>query len=127
MAHLIVDYSANLDPVLDIDTLLAALVETAAQTGVFPLAGLRARAIRCDNYYIADGHPDNTFVNLSVRIGPGREAPVRKAAAEQLMATLTETLRPIHESQAIGISFEMRELDAIRFNHNNLRDYIAER
>lgn len=127
MAHLIVDYSANLDAVLNIDALLKALVESAVQTGLFPTAGLRARAIRCDTYFIADGHPDNAFVNLSIRVGPGREVEARKVAAEQLMATLTAALQPIHDSQAIGISLEMRELDDIRFNKNNLRDYIAQR
>ena len=74
MPHLVLEYSANLEPSIDIDGLLEAVHEAAAATGVFPRGGIRSRAVGHDRYRIADGHPDNGFVFLNVRIGAGRPA-----------------------------------------------------
>ena len=41
MPHLIVEYSANLEPALDIRGLVEALHEAALETGVFPIGGIR--------------------------------------------------------------------------------------
>ena len=79
MPHLIVEYSANLEPALDIATLVEALHEAALETGVFPIGGMRTRAARRDLYRIADGHADNAFIHVQARIGAGgrRGAPAR--------------------------------------------------
>ena len=129
MAHLILDYSANLSPEeLRLDELLEKLTAAAAESGVFPLAGLRARAIRCEHFRVADGHPDNAFVNLSTKVGRGRDVDTRKRAGQQLFDVLTEHLQPVSDARALAISFEMRELDAdVKFNQNNLREKMAER
>ena len=44
MAHIQIDYSANLGDRLDLPGLCQALLKAAAETGVFPVAGLRVRA-----------------------------------------------------------------------------------
>ena len=77
MPHLIVEYSANLAPALDIDRLVGALHETAAGIDALPLASIRTRAERRDVYRIADCHPDNTFVAVYLRVLEGRPLDVR--------------------------------------------------
>ena len=58
MAHFIYEYSANLpSTLLDLQTLMAKMHATAARTGVFPQSGMRSRAFRCDEFYLADGDP----------------------------------------------------------------------
>ena len=69
MPHLIVEYSANLEPDLDMAHVISVLHEAALETGVFPIGGLRVRASRRDIYKIADGHPDNAFIHVQARIG----------------------------------------------------------
>ena len=54
MPHFILEYSANIKDELNLDGLFKALNETAMETGVFPLGGIRFRALRCDDYLIAD-------------------------------------------------------------------------
>ena len=71
MPHFIMEYSANLDEDLDIPELFRQLNETAIGTGVFPIGGIRTRAIRCEHYRIAEGDPDNTFIHLPPRWGQG--------------------------------------------------------
>ena len=64
------------------------LHETACNIDAFPMGGIRTRAVVRDHYEIADGHPDNAFVALILRIAPGRPFDVRKAAGETLFAAL---------------------------------------
>jgi len=122
MAHFILEYSANLDDKpLDLDRLFEKLHACAGSSGVFPLGGIRSRAIRCDQYRIADGDPSMAFVHLTAKIGHGREIEVQKAEAEKFFTILTEHLQPIFDAQYLGISFEMRELHPVlNFKKNNI-------
>ena len=128
MPHQTIEYSANLEPELDIEALVRVLHETAAGIEALPIGGLRTRAVARQHYRIADGHPDNTFINVFLRIAPGRSFDVRKAAGEKLFQALCEYLEPIYSSSPLAISYEIQELDAdLRWKKNNLREYLAVR
>src|SRR5215470_5093126 len=120
MPHLIVEYSANLDPRLDVDHLLESLHAAAAGTGVFPLGGIRTRAARREHYRIADGHPDNTFVHVTARIRHGRPLELRQRAGTLLFETLCRCLASVYETTPLGISLEVQEIDPdVSYKLNN--------
>jgi len=128
MPHQTIEYSANLEPELDIEALLTVLHETAAGIDALPVGGLRTRAVARQHYRIADGHPDNGFINVFLRIAPGRPFEVRKAAGEKLFRALCDYLEPVYSSSPLAISYEIQELDAdLRWKKNNLREYMAAR
>ena len=128
MPHQIIEYSANLESEVDIEALVRVLHETAAGIDALPIGGLRTRAVARQHYRIADGHPDNTFINVVLRLAPGRPFDVRKAAGEELYQALCDYLEPVFSSSPLAISYEIQELDAdLRWKKNNLRDYIAKR
>ena len=128
MPHQIIEYSANLESSVDIDALLTVLHETAASIDALPVGGLRTRAVPREHYRIADGHPDNAFINVVLRLAPGRPFEVRKEAGEQLFQALCDYLEPVYSSSPLAISYEIQELDAdLRWKKNNLRDYLASR
>lgn len=128
MPHQIIEYSANLDTRIDVDALVTVLHETAAGIDALPLGGLRTRAVARDHYRIADGHPDNAFINVMLRLAPGRAVEVRKAAGEALFGALCEFLEPTFSTAPLAISYEIQEIDAdLRWKQNNLRDYMAQR
>ena len=128
MPHQTIEYSANLEPDLDIDELVKALHETAAGIDALPIGGLRTRAVARQHYRIADGHPDNAFINVFLRIAPGRPFDARKAAGEKLFQALCDYLEPISAPSPPAISYEIQELDAdLRWKQNNLRDYMTKR
>jgi len=128
MPHQTIEYSANLEPALDIEALVKTLHETAASIDALPIGGLRTRAVAREHYRIADGHPDNTFINVFLRIAPGRPFDVRKAAGEKLFQALCDYLEEIYKSTPLAISYEIQELDAdLRWKKNNIREYLAAR
>ena len=56
MAHAVVEWTSNLEGEADIHGLLELIAAAMRNSGgVFPWGGIRVRAIRLDDYVIADG------------------------------------------------------------------------
>ena len=111
MPHFSIEYSANLEPDVDMAALCDLLRQTAIQTGVFPMAGVRVRAIAVDHHAIADGDGAHGFLDLSVRLRAGRPLDVRKAATAEIFNALEAFLAPVMEKRPIAVSMEMRDID----------------
>ncbi|MBV1694498.1 MAG: 5-carboxymethyl-2-hydroxymuconate Delta-isomerase [Hyphomicrobiales bacterium] len=128
MPHLIVEYSANLEPAIDIAALVRALHDAALETGVFPIGGIRTRAERRDVYAIADGHAANGFIHVQARIGAGRPADVRQKAAEHIFDRLKALTADHFARHPLGLTLEIVEIDPVgALKHNNLHDIVARR
>jgi len=78
MPHFTIEYSANLDARLDMAEVVEVVRKAAVETGIFPLGGIRVRAIRCDHFAIADGGKDYGFLDMVLRLGEGRYSPTCK-------------------------------------------------
>jgi 5-carboxymethyl-2-hydroxymuconate isomerase len=128
MPHIIIEYSANLRGRIGLEPLIERLHATAIGTGVFPLGGTRTRAVERTDYRIADGHPDNGFVHVTMRIGHGRDADTKARAAQAVFDALCEHLAPLFDAAPLGISFEVQEIDPVlNFKKNNLHEYVKAR
>jgi 5-carboxymethyl-2-hydroxymuconate isomerase len=128
MPHLIVEYSANLEPDVDIPRLVAAVHAAALETGVFPIGGIRTRAERREIYQIADGHSGNGFIHVQARIGTGRTPEVRQKAAERIFATVKAETANAFASRPLGLTFEIVEIDPVgSLKHNNLHEIVEAR
>jgi len=119
MAHFIYEYSANLPAAeLDLAGLMEKMHAAAADSGVFPLAGLRSRAIRCEDFRVGDGNPQHGFINLSMKVGRGRALATRMEIGQVLFDLMLAHLEPLSSSRGLAVSFEMRELEEhVKFNY----------
>lgn len=128
MPHQVVEYSANLDAKLDIDALLKALHDTATGIDALPTAGIRTRAVRRDHYLIADCHPDNAFIAVTLRLAEGRTMEQKKGAGAALFATLQRFVAPISENTPLSLAFEIQEIKSeMRWKAGNIRDFMVKR
>jgi len=109
--HFTIEYSANLEGDLDLDAMFEAIRRAAVATGVFPLGGIRIRALRADHFTVADGDPRHGFVDLVCRLGRGRDLPTRRHAGEAVFQALSRFLDPVFARRSLALSFEMREID----------------
>lgn len=111
MPHLTLEYSANLDGVVDFSALCRALLATLLDSGMVEHGAPRVRAIRCDAYAIADDHFQNAFIDMSLRLGAGRS----EADKQRLGAALQEAARSMLAAQFdqphFALSLEVREID----------------
>jgi 5-carboxymethyl-2-hydroxymuconate isomerase len=128
MAHIQIEYSANLELRIDFPRFLEAVHTSALATGVFPIGGVRTRAYVAEHYRIADGHPDNAFVHTMLRVGHGRDVETRKRACDAIFATICEQLAGLFASIPVGLSLEMQEIDPVlTLKKNNLHEYVKRR
>jgi 5-carboxymethyl-2-hydroxymuconate isomerase len=128
MPHIIIEYSDNLEKKINLDQLIEKVHKIAIDTGVFPIGGLRIRAAKREHYKIADGHPDNCFIHVELKIGPGRDKETKKLALEKIFSNLEDYLRPTHENSPLAMSAELNEFDfELRINKNNIHKHIEER
>lgn len=125
MPHFHIEYSANLEDVVDIQQLCEAIRAEAATIDAFPMPGIRVRAIRVDHYAIADGHPKHGFIDLSVRLREGREDSVKRDAIARIFATLKTCATPALATHSIALSAEMRDIDAaLSPKFGTIRDHL---
>lgn len=128
MPHLIVEYSANLGEILDLDSLLDRMHATAVESGMFPLGGIRIRAYKSEHYRIADCAPDNAFVHITAIVGAGRSLDRREQVSKTLFEAVCAELEPIASASPLAISFTMREFDSVlNLKKNNLHEYVNRR
>jgi len=128
MAHIVIEHSSNLRGRLDLTRFVRAVHQAALATGMFPVGGMRTRAYETREYCIADGHDDNAFVHLSIRVGHGRDLDTRRKACEHIFQAACAELAGLFASTPLGLSVEMQELDPeLSFKKNNLHEYVKTR
>lgn len=112
MPHFHIDYSANLEEVVDMAALCEAIRAEASRIEAFPMPGIRVRATCVDHWAMADGDPKHGFIDLSIRLREGRPDDVKKDAVTRIFATLRDFLAPAMETRSIALSAEMRDINA---------------
>jgi len=125
MPHFSIEYSANLDSRLDIGEVCEIVRKAAIETGIFPLGGIRVRAIRCEHYAIADGKKDHGFLAMLLRLGEGRDLAARQKAGEHVFSALSSYLDPVFADSKFALSFDMQINDAATsWKRNNIHDAL---
>jgi len=128
MPHLTIEYSSNLETDIDVVALVRVMHETAVTIDALPTAGIRTRAARRDNFRIADGDPDNSFINVTLRMARGRELEVQKAVGGVLFAALKDFVREAYQRRPLALSLEIQEIaPELRWKEGNIREYLARR
>ena len=125
MPHLNIEYSANLEDALDVQALVDRIHETALETGIFPLGGVRTRAEARKYYRIANGDLRAGYIHMLVRIGSGRDLEVRRAAGEKLFTALCEFTDQLYRTRPLALSFELHEIPPdMAWRKNNLHELL---
>ncbi len=129
MPHIWVEYSTNLEDSIDVPAVLKTVQDAFIDDGsVFPFAGARTRGVPIDKYLVVDGHPDNAFVHVLLKIAAGRSDEEKKAGATRVFEALKTLLAPVIASRPIGISVQMDEADpTVNLKTSNYRAYLKER
>jgi 5-carboxymethyl-2-hydroxymuconate isomerase len=125
MPHFTLEYSANLDARVDMAGVVECVRKAAVETGIFPLGGIRVRAIRCEHYAIADGRPDYGFIAMLLRLGEGRDLTARQKAGEHIFRTLSAHLDPVFAAGPFALSFDMQINDKdTGWKRNTIHDVL---
>jgi 5-carboxymethyl-2-hydroxymuconate isomerase len=125
MPHFTIEYSANLDARVDMGKVVEVVRKAAIETGIFPLGGIRVRAVRCEHYAIADGNPHLGFLDMVLRLGEGRDLATRRQAGEHIFKALSAHLDPVFAETKFALSFDMQINDKdTSWKRNNIHDAL---
>jgi 5-carboxymethyl-2-hydroxymuconate isomerase len=111
MPHFHIDYSPNLEERVDIAGFCEVVRVAAVETGLFPLAGIRIRALKADHVVMADGNPDHAYIDLSVRLRAGRAPDAKKQAMAHIFAAAEAFCAEALANSSVMLSCEMRDID----------------
>ena len=125
MPHFTIEYSGNIESSVDIGEVVEVVRKAAVETGIFPLGGIRVRAIRCDHFAIADGRPHFGFLDMVLRLGEGRDLATRKKAGEHIFKALSAHLDPVFAQSKFALSFDMQINDKeTSWKRNNIHEAL---
>ena len=125
MPHFTIEYSANLEPRADMAAVVEVVRRAAVETGIFPLGGIRVRAIRCEHYAIANGDPSFGFLDMVLRLGEGRDLATRQKAGEHIFKALSAHLDPVFAGSRFALSFDMQINDKnTSWKRNNIHEAL---
>ena len=125
MPHFTIEYSANLDGRVNMGAVVELVRKTAVETGIFPLGGIRVRAIKCEHYAIADGRSNFGFLDMVLRLGEGRDLATRQKAGEHIFKALSAYLDPVFANGKFALSFDMQINDKeTSWKRNNIHEAL---
>lgn len=126
MPHAIVEYSANIGTEANIPGLLDKIIgKYRTEPAVFPLAGLRVRALPVHDYRIADGQHDHGFVNVTCKIGAGRDRAFLRDFFGGMYEVVADHLRDLSQRRGIGLTFYVEIADAdLSWKSNSIASHL---
>jgi 5-carboxymethyl-2-hydroxymuconate isomerase len=132
MPHLVILYTPDLEPELDMgalcreaaDAMLAVRDDEGRQ--VFPTGGTRVLAYPAAHYAVADGRGDYGFMYLNLRMAAGRSAATQQRAGQALLAAVRARMDPLLAQRPIGITLQIDEgHEVFDAKHSSLHPLFA--
>lgn len=127
MPHIIIEYTANVEADARITELMRVLSDVLIQhADVFPPGGVRTRALRLEQYRMADGAGDGAFIHVAFRIKAGRPKAVTGPICAELFGALRAHLADVFARRYLGLTLELTEFDTHGFHvENNMHSRFA--
>lgn len=120
MPHFYAECTDNIRDEARLQELFAKVHHYLAGTGVFPVGGIRSRALWLDTWRMADGAADDAFVHMTLKLGQGRSPESRKQVGEALFALIQTHFAALMAQRYLALSLEVIELSELSFRQNNI-------
>lgn len=122
MPHFIVEYTDNIKDEADIPGLLEKVHQVLiARSHLFPIGGIRSRAIELHHYRVADGKEDDAFVHATLKIGAGRSEADKRETCEAIFEVMKQHFNELFSRRYLALSLELTEFgEGGTYKHNNI-------
>lgn len=126
MPHLSLQISSGAASAAELDALCATLHGVLADSGIFPLGGIRVRVLVVDAFAVADQHPEAMFADAVLRIGAGRSEVDKITLGKALMEVLERQFSASLAAGQCALSLEILEIDPVfNWKTNSLHRRLA--
>lgn len=111
MPHLILEYTDNIEKEIDFKGLFHELHQALAKYGNINISNCKSRAIKLNDFFVADGIGHSCFIHLKVRIFSGRTNEIKAAIGNRLKKILIRKFTHENSKDKIEITVEIQEID----------------
>jgi 5-carboxymethyl-2-hydroxymuconate isomerase len=129
MPHIIVEYNSAIERAANISDLTDKLHSCAVAHDALPIGGIRTRAYAADNAKVGDGAPENGFIYITLRLGEGRSAEVKKDIGDQLFGVLESFTQQIFTADIpLSLGLEIQDIEKEwTWKKNNIHRIIKDK
>lgn len=129
MPHIIIEYNPVVETRHKMPDLVQSLHEAAMAYADLPTGGIRTRAYCSDEGHVGDGHTANGFIYITIRLGQGRSAAVKKDIGDTLFKVLAGFSEKDFESERpLSIGLEIQEIEKNwTWKKNNIHQMIKDK
>lgn len=122
MPHIIIEYTDNIKAEAKIPLLLEKIHDVIiSKSPLFPIGGLRSRAIELQDYRVADGKEDDAFVHVTLKIGRGRSEEDKRRSCDELFEVIKTHFSELFSKRYLALSMELFEFsEEGTYKHNNI-------
>ena len=122
MPHFIVEYTDNIKSQANLAKLFEEVhLVLISRNTIFPIGGIRSRAIELQDYRVADGEEDDAFVHAVLKIGSGRPAEIKKETCDEVFEVMKLHFSELMSKRYLALSMELIEFsEAGTYKQNNI-------
>lgn len=111
MRHIIIDYSKGATEYVAIDELTRAVHRCVRYGGLVKPTVVRTFAREASVSYVGDEHADNHFVQIIVRMAPGRTPEVKRELLKSVFDAARQVAATALKSGRLGLRADLYESD----------------
>ncbi len=110
MPQISFEYTRNITQEIETQALFAMIHRVLGEVAGIPIENCKSRAKRLDDYYIANGKPDNAFIHLEIRFIEGRTPEMKKEIGEQCLGYLESYFSESASNLDLQITVEILDI-----------------
>ncbi|MGG7579891.1 5-carboxymethyl-2-hydroxymuconate Delta-isomerase [Rhizobium sp. Nf11,1] len=111
MPHIIIDYSRGAAERVAIDELTRAVHYRVRDGGLVKPTAVRTFAREATFSCVGDEHPDNHFIQIIVRMAPGRPAETKRELLKAVFEAGRDVAAPALQAGRLGLRADLYESD----------------
>lgn len=111
MPHVQLEYSSNLQEAVEAHRLVEVVHQAILRTEQFPRWGVRTFARAVERFCVAEDVADAAFIQIVVRISPGRDLASRQAIGRSVFDAVCGPLQHLFAQRRLGCQVEVQEFD----------------
>ncbi|MCX7090425.1 MAG: 5-carboxymethyl-2-hydroxymuconate Delta-isomerase [Legionellales bacterium] len=110
MPHIILEYSKNIDHGLNVNPFFDKLHQILEAELPTQLSSCKSRCVINDIFYVGNGHPNNAYVHLTIKILPGRSDKNKEQLGEITIKLMGDFFQKYNSRLNLQLSVEIIDL-----------------
>ncbi|MGR5121004.1 5-carboxymethyl-2-hydroxymuconate Delta-isomerase [Vibrio astriarenae] len=106
MPNLVMEYSNTVEERVNVQGLLEDLHHVAIESGLFDVASIKSRTLRCHHWLLGEEQDDSDFIHVTFELLDGRTEEQKRDLSRALMEVLAA-----QASQIRSLTINIRDMD----------------